>query len=255
MAVIKVATQIGDIATDADKDLAFSSDYPCLIEFSTGTKTISTDGSGFGSDTVAHNLGYIPQFFCFVRNPLDTTEWYPQNDGYMGLSVGATTSNLYLTIDYKEPSQSYLTKYFIFANQLENASGTGNDNVSGVLKIAKDGYNADTETDARNMVFFSGNNVYKQDIDLSGTVTMTVNDFINEVTVTHNLGYVPVIFVSSVESFGVSDFAQMLPNAGFGSPMSYSITSTQLKIYVEDWSYSSPYNIVFKYKILRDKIA
>jgi len=255
MAELIIAKQGGSV-TDAEKDLAFTSNRACSIELLNNTVNITTDGSGYGTANITHGLGYIPQFFGFVRDPLATTEWYPINDGYMGCSVGADTSKLYFTIDYKEPSVTYVVRYSVFANRLDNGTGSGNSNVSGKCRIAKSGYKADTETDARNMQFFSGASVYKVDDTLSGTTVMTVNDYINEKTIVHGLGYVPVVFVLNSASRGISDNGQMLPN-GFDL-MSYSITSTSFTIYYEDllWSYGDPtYEMEFKYKILRDKIA
>ena len=255
MAEFIIAKRNGAV-TDAEKDLAFTSNRACSIELLNDTISINTDGSGFGTGEITHGLGYIPQYFAFVRDPLDTAEWYPTGDGYMGLSIGADTTKLYFTIDYKEASSTYLVKYSIFANRLDNGTGVGNSNVSGKLKIAKSGYDTKTETDARNMQFFSGASVYKVDEALSGTTIMTVNDTVNEKNVVHGLGYVPAVFILNSSSRGIGDFGQMLPN-GF-EPLSYSINSNSFTIYYEDysWTLGDPtYEMEFKYKVLRDKIA
>lgn len=251
-----IVAKNGGSVSDAEKNLVFTSERASSIELTSGTITINTNVSGYGAAEVSHNLGYIPQFFAFVRDPLNTGSWYPIGDGYMGCSVGADTTKLYFAIDYKEPSSAYIVKYSIFANRLDNGTGTGNSNVSGKIRISKDGYDAEKETDARNMKFFSGSNVYKIDTTLSGTTQMTVTDVVNTLTINHNLGYVPVIFILNSGSRGISTDGQMLPN-GF-NPLSYSITSTTFTIYYEDWSWypgDPTYTMDFKYKILRDKIT
>lgn len=256
MAKLIIAKKNGSI-TDSEKDLAMTSDRSCMMEIFSGTVDITTDGSGFGSAEVTHNLGYRPLYYCFVRDPLSTGDWYPQGDGYMALGNSVDTTKLYLSIDYKEASSTYKVYYSIFGNQQENGVGTGNNNVTGKIKIAKSGYDASTETDARNMQFFSGKNVYKVDPALSGSTSVTVNDFIVTKTIPHNLGYVPIAFVLNNSSYGSSTYGQMAPST-LGSPgMTYYVNSTNLVIVIEDYvSGGSPsFDMGFKYKIMRDKIA
>lgn len=254
MAELIIAKNGGDVY-DTEKDLSFTSNRDCLVEMISGTTSVTTDASGFGYTTINHNLGYIPQFLGFVRDPDSTGDWYPINDGYMGSSVSADTTKMYFIIS-KQANKSYIFQYSIFSNKVDNGAGSGNSNVSGKLRIAKTGYNASTETDARNMRFFSGGSVYKVDESLSGTATMWVNDFINTATISHNLGYVPTVFVLANIPYGVNPVSQMLPNASFN--MSYYINSSIIHIIYEIpwWSeYETEHEIVFPYKVLRDKIA
>lgn len=254
MAILKIAKP-GVSVSDAEKDLVFTSGRNCSIELFEGYVDVTTDEFGYGQNTFTHNLGYRPQYFCFVRDPLNTENWYPNQDGYMGCSVAADTTKLYFTINYKEVNSTYRVRYSIHANQLENGTGTGNSNVSGKLRIAKPGFDASTETDARNMKFFSGKNVYKVDSTLSGSTSLLIDDFINFKTITHNLGYVPMVFILNDSDYDISDFGQMLPS-GFGDGLSYYINSTEFVIIAEDlFGGTPPHTKTFKYKILRDKIA
>jgi hypothetical protein len=73
---IKVAQSGDDVLSVADKGLVFSSKYNTLKIFKKGEKTITTNGSGIGSGTVAHNLGYAPTFHVFRKG---TASWQRNN--------------------------------------------------------------------------------------------------------------------------------------------------------------------------------
>jgi hypothetical protein len=138
--------------------------------------------------------------------------------------------------------------YSIWANTVTNAVGTGNNNVSGRLKIAKSGYSVN-ETDARKFVFFSGKSVYKQDLALSGTTGVYLDGELAVGEVTHNLGYIPIVFATDLES------GSRIPYSLDSFTITYYITTT--KIYFVIWNVGDPITgtYYFKYKILRDKIA
>lgn len=244
MATLKIAKPGGNAENDAEKDLAFTSERACLIEFDSGIVNL---GAG-GSNEITHNLGYRPTVYAFIkgRDLGDTKDvWFPHQGGATTVITSVDTTKLYLSGDANAD-----VFYIIFSNQQENGTGTGNNNVSGKMKIAKSGYSAETEQDARNMKFFSGKNVFKIDNNLSDTVTFAIDtlDFtVHEIT--HNLGYVPVCFVLC------STTGQMLPNSAAVFPtLDYYIDSTKLTIYTLDLSGNPSYNLTFKYKILRDKI-
>lgn len=237
-AVFKIAKPGGNALIDSDAELSFTSDLPCMIEMLSGSQTIT------GTIEITHGLGYIPSYFVFTkgRNLADTEDaWYVK---YLGTRVDET--KLYIDLYEGETSEDIF--YIIYGNRQDNAVGTGNDNVSGNLRVAKLGYDAETETDVRNMVFISGKNVTKIDPDLSGSVTKTIatNDF-TVIEITHNLGYFPICYVM------FSTFGQTLPIA---EPVQfdYYVTTTKLVIYAADFTGETPYSGTFKYKITRDRI-
>lgn len=255
MAVLKIAPIGINAETGAEKDLSMTSDRSCIVELFSGYVDITTDEFGFGSTEFTHNLGYIPAYYCFVRDPLATGNWYTHQDGYMACGTSVDTTKLYMGIYYKEASSTYKVFYSIWGNRQDDGEGSGNNNVSGNIRISKDGYDAEKETDARNMKFFSGKNTFKVDKTLSGSCSVTINDSVIFKTIPHNLGYVPVAFVLNDSSYGISG-GQMLPNVGGSINMSYYVNSTNLVIVIEDLisAGSPPFNMTFKYKILRDKI-
>ena len=61
MAELIIAKQGGSV-TDAEKDLAFTSNRACSIELLNNTVNITTDGSGYGTANITHGLGYSPTF-------------------------------------------------------------------------------------------------------------------------------------------------------------------------------------------------
>ena len=62
---LKIATPGSDVATQLAKDLAFTSQYPSLKIVKVGDISVTTDGSGNGTSSVDHNLGFTPAFFTF----------------------------------------------------------------------------------------------------------------------------------------------------------------------------------------------
>lgn len=239
MTTAKISKTGGNAETDAIKDLVLTSDKACMIELLSGSETIT------GTKEITHGLGYIPSYFVFTkgRNLADTEDaWYVK---YLGTRID--TSKLY--IDLYEGETSETIYYIIYGNRQDNAVGTGNSNVTGKLKISKSGYDAETETDIRNMKFVSGKNVTKIDTALSGSVTSAITtDDITTIEITHNLGYFPICYVIS------STYGQTLPIA---EPVQtdYYVTTTKLIIEVYDLTGEPTYNETFKYIITRDKIA
>lgn len=259
MPIFKIAKPGGSV-TDAEKNLVFTSNRPCIIEIQSGTQAVSTTAE------ITHNLGYVPGFVAFNRVPVATfpddipnNSWTPCIGRFQnypdGASIQADTSKIYLeTYEqydyddeeyYKVPTDIF---YSIWANSVTNATGTGNNNVSGKMKIAKTGQSV-AGTDARQYVFFSGKSVYKQNIALSGTKSVYINSEFAIGEITHNLGYVPIVFATDLES------GSRIPYALNFLTITYYITTT--KVYFVIWNLGDTIDgtFDFKYKILMDKIA
>lgn len=249
MAVLLVAKKGKDALSGAEKDLAFSSNRSCMIEMFSGLAELTTDGDGNGTLEITHNLGYVPAFFVFEKGYIDTLYWYPK---YI-MEVYATTTKLVIKAVYLDANTTYNIFYIIYGNRQDDATGSGNNNVTGKIRISKTGYDAETEQDVRNMRFISGKNVPKIDPDLSGSITEIINrdyPYPTTITIPHNLGYVPICFVFN------SDLGKMLPYTVplyGGDFMLYYIDNTNL--YIDARSGEDPESETFKYIILRDKIA
>jgi len=102
---IKVSEPGFDIATAADKNLSLKSDLTLLKVFSAGTATMT------GTQTIAHNLGYVPQFLVFVKDAVPKSTLAT---GHVGYAVAyADTSNLYIL----DIGSAATAKYYIFYEQ------------------------------------------------------------------------------------------------------------------------------------------
>lgn len=119
------------------------------------------------------------------------------------------------------------------------------------IRVAKDGYNVETETNLNNIVYDSDYDTLKYYV--SGTGSLVVNGANAEGTVTHNLGYVPFFTVyhntpSNSSRFSMTPFA--FEDAGFYVYISAYADST--KIYFTVHTNSAVATIDFLYKIYRN---
>jgi len=256
-----IIAKTGGAVTDAEKYLAFTSDRNCMIELLSGTQTVEN------TEYYQHALGYSPAYTVFMKVINSGIIGIPANSwspciGFIGnvLNGGIATidtDKLYFETyqEYNEitgeydyvPTQFY---YSIFANETDDAIGTGKDNVTGKARVAKGGLSIPNITDARQYQFFAGN-VFKQDIALSGNTDITTVDYdLQIVEITHNLGYVPIVYCFDRDSGSRIPYA--LPS---GFLFTYYVTSTKLYIVAGDFSNPGGDTISVSYTILRDKIA
>lgn len=249
MAVIKVAKQGYDAETADEKNLRFTSDRACLVELQIGIKAITTDGSGNATDYVEHNLGYYPSVIMFEKGFFPDGKWYAST----GYDWKVTTTRINFTLTGYDPNTTYYFHYRISGNRQDNAVGSGNNNVTGKLRLSKSGYDAETEQDARNMQFFSGANILKVDEDLSDSITQQIGlsyPYPTVITIPHNLGYPPVAFVLLNDTGKISPSIDALFD---GFQMYHYVDNTNLYIEVQAEGETTPV-WTFKYKITRDKI-
>ena len=104
---LKVSTPGTSVLTQIDKDILFSTKYSTLKINTSGFATVSTNGSGNGTTTVAHNLGYAPAFIAFQKTTasfsfLGTTT-YP--------NAYVPDSSLWIYVRISHISSSYEGKY------------------------------------------------------------------------------------------------------------------------------------------------
>lgn len=248
MTVLKIAGPGGEV-TDDEKDLSFTSERQCLMEKASGVVSITTDGYGVATHTISHGLGYIPTYYTFEKDFFGTGAWFPK---YIHTTY-ADESNIYIEIDW-DPNTTYYIYYYIAYNRNDNATGSGNSNVSGKLRIAKEGYDATEDTDIRRFNFVSGASVHKLDTSISGSSTQSVGASYpapTTITISHGLGYVPVCFVfwDDVQN----KLPYIIPVYDSDTANYYMDTSN---LYIEArWGGGITQNATFRYQIFRDKIA
>lgn len=98
-----------------ERNLIMTSKRNSLKEIISGTTSITTNGSGSGSTSVVHNLGYVPHYFSFSKAD---DRWYANQSGYTGLQSKIDASSIYFSITGKDPSTTYSIFYIIFADQI-----------------------------------------------------------------------------------------------------------------------------------------
>lgn len=244
--IFKIAKRGGDALTDAQKDLAFDSslDYMIILQERTDTSNGSNDL------TINHGLGYIPAFYTFFND--GSGKWYRQLESGLGGSY-ADTSNIYIKTD--NPNQQVRT--VIFANSQDNSVGSGRNNASGRLRVAKPGYDAETETDLRRFRFASGGGVFKIKENKQLTVTVHLDGAgysDDSVTYAHGLGYVPQVYVFlGGQQIPIFQFIA----AGMSYVVDFTIDATNLTVHVSSGEYAlvDGDQFVFNAQILLDKIA
>lgn len=244
MARIRVS-KFGGSVYDDKKNLVLDSDNTSLMIYD--EQTLSS-----ASTEYTHNLGYYPLVFAFFQSG---SEWHPENSFAAGYSrVYQDTNKIYI-----ENNTGGNVKLFISGNAVDNASGSGKNTATGKIRVAKDGFDANNETDIRRFQFCSGLDLIKKDTSLSGIVTLTSDSgysYEAETYIEHNLGYVP--FVSAIDYGGRTGMGGELP-VNFVEGMNsyyYYITSTRVYFGVSIFS-KDPIieSYIFKYQIYRNKIA
>lgn len=239
-----------DLSVIPDKELAYSSDYNCLKETLSGTVDITTNGSGVGSSTVSHSLGYKPNFFAFIRDPDNTGRWYPHMSGFPTVTTSVDNNTLYLDV-LQDASKTYRVFYVIFLDQQDGESGSGATGGTSdrAFKIARSGQDV-SNTNERFLQFTAARNVLKLDTDISGEYSVSVTPpAVVTRTITHNFGYVPIVFC-----FTEADLA-LMPVGNATLSHNYYVTSAEVVIETADFTTDPAYTDTFQVHILKDKIV
>lgn len=260
MARIRIAKTGDNIDTVAQKDLAFDSNKNCFNIIQEASVQVTTDGSGIGSVTYSHNLGYIPQFKSFAyeqHDPLTNNMWTLSDSSAIGCVVHATTNTIVINVEnYSTTNKTYYFRLKIFGNSADDTIGTSNNNISGHMKVAKSGQDLTTATDIRQLQFQSGLYTLKYDSSKSGSVSKSAAaGAIEYVDVYHNLGYVPYVFVKDVSDTSGSTTSKMLPvmYPAFGGTF-FAINSTKIRIVIDNVMNGSSITYNYKYFVYRDRI-
>ena len=244
--IFKIAARGGNALTDAQKDLVFDSSLDYMIIL----KEITATSDSNKNLTIAHNLGYLPAFYTFFKD--SSGNWYRQLESALGGSY-TDNNNIYIKTD----DENQQVRVVIFANSQDNSIGSGRNNASGKLRIAKPGYDAIVETDLRKFRFASGGGVFKIKEKKQLTVTVHIDGDGNSddsVQYAHGLGYVPQVYVflggTQIPIF-------VFEGAGTSFSVDFSVNSTYLTVNVSSSgnALSDGETFTFNAQILLDKIA
>jgi hypothetical protein len=243
--IFKIAKRGGDALIDAPKDLAFDSslDYMIILE----ERTDTSDGSN--NLEITHSLGYIPAFYTFFEGAGGV--WYRQMQTALGGSY-ADSTKIYIKTD--DANQRVRT--VIFANSQDNSVGSGRNNASGKLRVAKAGYDAEIETDLRRFRFASGGGVFKIKENREMTVTVNLDGdgySDDQVQYAHGLGYTPQVYVFLG---GVQIPIFQFIAAGMSFSVDFTVDDTYLTVKVQSGEYALEDGDTFTFnaQILLDKI-
>lgn len=225
---IKVGT---DIDNNTDKQLALTSKYSYLKILKWGNAQFTTNGSGVGTVSVAHGLGYTPIVMVFKKFDaqytfLSTTtytdsfrdvESYNSYDpNQSGFEFDADDTNLTIstttTIYGSNPvsnSTTYYFRYFIFVDLSKEFTGDSSISLPNNygFKVSKPGKNVLTAEEYemamsskyKSLQYFS-NHVLSSSLTLPEMFASTFDSSVEQATYVdfnHNLGYQPFFLVFS----------------------------------------------------------
>lgn len=209
-----------NVATDSDAAVKLTSKYNALKVLKWGDATFNTDGSGNGSVTIPHGLGYAPAFHVFRKDtaswpaldassypnaylPLGGFNYWASDDLHHALHHYADEDNLYIEADTAEPSKTMNFRYYVIADLSEDFSGDDELNLLEDFGFAatKSGIDVLTAQEYEKMI----SSKYKilqyhqalrltQDITLPQMFASPVDTYVEEGTYVdfeHGLGYAP----------------------------------------------------------------
>jgi hypothetical protein len=186
---------------------------------------LTTDGSGNGTVSVEHNMGYAPAHFVFRKGTaqytfLDASSYSNafipvgfESDLWMGekrFNCYTTSTHLVINADGQDASTTYYFRYYLLVDLAEEFTGTGGiekTNNFG-LKISRDGYDVTTAEEYqmaysqkyKSLQYYDEN--YKtQELSLPNFWASAVDTEVEAgtyVDILHGLGY-PPFFLAFVE--------------------------------------------------------
>lgn len=261
--------KVGDNASsDADKDLKFTTKYGSLKIFATGTTSLTTDGSGDATATVAHNLGYAPAYLVFRKCnstwtfmdasthnnayvPVGTPNyWGNINDFHHALHAYTDDTNIYIKADGAKASTTYDFRYYLLVDQAEDFSGDfgGSLSTNYGFKVSKEGIDVTTAKEYelgysskyKSLQYYDVN--YKtQDLTLDAIWSSKYDTYEEQgeyVDINHGLGYPPLFlaFFTS-DQFSGSYQLPIFSVTGFADTFTYMVSSFSdaTKIRISFW--------------------
>lgn len=263
--VLRVALPGYNAETDTNLDhfsLYTDQDNVLIKEKTRGQVTV-----GAGTDqNIAHNLGYVPLFLVFVNDTgISANAWSLVGIGSIlsaQFVASADTTNLVIS---NLSGGSLTFKYFIFYDNQVGSSGISIQESANVLKIAKQGYDAENEKDPNNLIFHSDLNSFK--IVYQGKTTVNVNSGASDYSFAHNS---PLSNTSCMLVFAQFPDGKVTNVAWYGNPNDsckaysnlqglngrsfYGVYLDNTNIYFHDAGVVTAYDIVFVWYVFEAAI-
>jgi len=130
-----------NVLSVSDKDAAFTTKHKILKLFMWGNTTITTDGSGDGSVTITHGLGFAPAFFVFRKGtaynalmdatsytnafwPLGARNIWSDDNVDHALHAYTTSDKLYIVAKGATASKTYTFRYYVLVDLAQDFNGS-----------------------------------------------------------------------------------------------------------------------------------
>ncbi len=231
-----------DYTDTDDKNILLKSDLTLLKVFDSGTKSLT--GSVGDFTTVAHSLGYVPQFLVYVKDTTPTPDAIYLATADLGVAVArADTSNIYIQKGNANQAEAY---YYIFYEPANTGTAPSvvstNDYGIMVTKAGKDIATANI----LEQTFNSEKNSLK--IVTEDETTSTANGA-RTVTIAHGLSVIPAYFVFYEVANNGNWFSNFTEAHDTGAIVEARADATNLKI---DITTTSSQEVKVRYYILAD---
>jgi hypothetical protein len=273
----KVSKTGYDVKTSTSVDTPFSSKFSTLKILMQGDTSFTTDGSGNGSVSISHDLGYAPAHYVFRKVTagyafLDASTysnsfvpltkvpsiWAGDNavNGLSDFQAYTTSTALVIESGGASPNTTYNFRYYIFVDLAQDFSGSAGItlNKDYGLKVSKDGYDVKTAKEYqmaysqkyKSLQYYDES--YKtQDLTLPSFWASIVDTDVEAgtyVDFTHGLGYQPFYFAFAydVPFTGASGYNVFTP---YGVDYSNLATSQQGYINIDSFCDSTRVRVSF----------
>ena len=235
---VRLSTPGNDVLTDTNLDhysLYADADNILIKEKSRGTFSLSS-----GTQTVAHNLGYIPDFKVFVNDQSASSGRYgwkaipAQNSALVVADYWAEADGTNMYVVNNVGSSTAFAYYIFYDNQVGSSAGTiTQSNIA--FKVSKQGNNAGTSTNPNDYIFHSDVNTFKILKEGTAAITYTAND---TYTINHGLSLSnPTsfdLFLKFPDGYAVkcAGFARTNSRDANWSATDTILTTSQIKTYI-----------------------
>lgn len=204
---IKLALPGYNAETDTDPDhfaLYVDSDDP--TDYVLIKELTSQEIAVVSSQTIPHNLGYVP--LCLVFGEVSSGVWrrmYSRDIGSFASYFEVDDTNLYI-----HGTGNFA--YHIFLDNVTSGAGVfPNQEPHLGFAVAKNGVNAELTTDPNDFVFHSDFNTFKIIVEATKEITLSASTANQSFTQAHNQKFIPLVHAFAKESTKAQVF---LANSG-----------------------------------------
>jgi len=237
---LKISRAGDDVKTTDDLDLAYTSKFSTLKFYRWGNLSLTTNGSGDGSVTYNHDLGYAPAHRVFRKGtaqftyldassytnsffPLGAANVFSSGVLHQAFKTYSDDDNLVITATGAGASTTYDFRFYLLVDLAQAFSG--DDNV-GVLKdygfkVSQEGFSVLTAKEYQlshsskyKSIQYYPQNIYSQALSLPAFFASPLDTFVEAgtyVDFNHDLGYAPFFLAYNEFTIGGSDRIRSIP--------------------------------------------